>query len=117
MKANRNWKTIAGWVLHGLIGGIMILAGSAKLAGLFPPEMVATLAHDFAVGGSASAAHANDDAARTFVENSWFFRRAESMSAGIERTGGWFPLAILLAVIILLIAFWFVAYRRRQQPA
>ena len=41
MKANRNWKTIAGWVLHGLIGGIMILAGSAKVFGLFPPDQVA----------------------------------------------------------------------------
>ena len=40
MKANRNWKTIAGWVLHGLVGGIMILAGSAKILGFFPPEMV-----------------------------------------------------------------------------
>ena len=40
MKANRNWKTIAGWVLHGLVGGIMILAGSAKIFGVFPSEMV-----------------------------------------------------------------------------
>ena len=31
MKANGNWKTIAGWVLHGLVGGIMLLAGSAKV--------------------------------------------------------------------------------------
>jgi len=43
MKANRNWKTIAGWVLHGLIGGIMILAGSAKVSGLFPPDEVAKM--------------------------------------------------------------------------
>ena len=43
MKANRNWKTIAGWVLHGLIGGIMILAGSAKIFGLFPPDQVAKM--------------------------------------------------------------------------
>jgi DoxX-like family len=43
MKANQNWKTIAGWVLHGLVGGIMILAGSAKVFGLFPPEEVAKL--------------------------------------------------------------------------
>ena len=43
MKANRNWKTIAGWVLHGLIAGTMILAGSAKVFGLFPPEEVAKL--------------------------------------------------------------------------
>jgi hypothetical protein len=43
MKTSRNWKTIAGWVLHGLIAGMMILAGSAKVFGLFPPEEVAQL--------------------------------------------------------------------------
>ena len=43
MKASWSWKTIAGWVLHGLIGGIMILAGSAKVLGFFPPEEVAKL--------------------------------------------------------------------------
>jgi hypothetical protein len=30
-------------VLHGLIGGIMILAGSAKVLGLFPPDQVAKM--------------------------------------------------------------------------
>jgi len=34
---------VSGWVLHGLIAGIMILAGSAKVFGLFPPEEVAKL--------------------------------------------------------------------------
>src|SRR5216683_5597614 len=43
MKASRNWKTIAGWVLHGLVGGIMLLAASAKVLGLFPPEQVEKL--------------------------------------------------------------------------
>jgi hypothetical protein len=43
MKASRNWKLIGGWVLHGLIAGMMILAGSAKVFGLFPPEEVAKL--------------------------------------------------------------------------
>jgi hypothetical protein len=43
MKTTWNGKTIAGWVLHVLIAGIMILAGSAKLLGLFPPEIVAQL--------------------------------------------------------------------------
>src|SRR6516165_7220629 len=43
MKASRSWKTIAGWVLHGLVGGIMLLAGSAKVLGLFPPEQVEKL--------------------------------------------------------------------------
>jgi len=43
MKTNRNWQKIGGWVLHGLVAGIMILAGSAKVAGLFPPEQVEKL--------------------------------------------------------------------------
>ena len=43
MKRTWNWKTISGLVLHALIAGIMILAGSAKLLGLFPPEEVAKL--------------------------------------------------------------------------
>ena len=43
MKTTWNWKTITGLVLHGLIAGIMILAGSAKVLDLFPPEAVAKL--------------------------------------------------------------------------
>ncbi len=43
MKATRNWQTVGGWVLHGLLAAMMILAGSAKVFGLFPPEEVAKL--------------------------------------------------------------------------
>ena len=43
MKTTWTWETITGLVLHGLIAGIMILAGSAKVLGLFPPEAVAQL--------------------------------------------------------------------------
>jgi len=43
MKATRNWQMIGGWVLHGLIAGMMILAGSAKVLGFFPAEEVAKL--------------------------------------------------------------------------
>ena len=43
MKASRNWKTVAGWVLHGLVAGIMVLAGSAKVLGLFPADQVEKL--------------------------------------------------------------------------
>jgi hypothetical protein len=43
MNTKRNWQKIGGWVLHGLIAGMMILAGSAKVFGLFPPEEVAKL--------------------------------------------------------------------------
>ena len=43
MKSTRNWQMVGGWVLHGLIAGMMILAGSAKVLGFFPPEEVAKL--------------------------------------------------------------------------
>jgi hypothetical protein len=43
MKPTRSWQTIGGWVLHDLVGGSMILAGSAKVFGLFPPEQVEKL--------------------------------------------------------------------------
>ncbi len=43
MNTTRNWKSIGGWVLHGLIAGIMILAGSAKVFGLFPPDEIQKL--------------------------------------------------------------------------
>jgi len=41
MTATGKWGSIAGLVLHVLVGGMMILAGSAKVLGLFPPEAVA----------------------------------------------------------------------------
>jgi hypothetical protein len=41
MKMTWNWRTIAGLVLHVLIGGMMIFAGSTKLLGFFPPEQLA----------------------------------------------------------------------------
>jgi MFS family permease len=43
MKTTRNWQMVGGWVLHGLLAGMMILAGSAKVLGFFPPEEVAKL--------------------------------------------------------------------------
>jgi hypothetical protein len=43
MKASRNWNAVAGWVLHGLVAGSMLLAGSAKVLGLFPAEQVEKL--------------------------------------------------------------------------
>src|ERR1700740_2757370 len=43
MKTTRNWKMAGGWGLHGLIAGMMIRAGPAKVFGLFPPEEAAKL--------------------------------------------------------------------------
>src|SRR6267378_8297213 len=50
MKSTRKWKTVGGWVLHGLIAGMMILAGSAKVLGFFPPEEVAKLGLSLPIG-------------------------------------------------------------------
>ena len=43
MKTTWNWKTITGLVLHVVIAAIMVLAGSAKVLGLLPPDVVAKL--------------------------------------------------------------------------
>jgi hypothetical protein len=40
VNTKRNWKKIGGRILHGLVAGVMILAGLAKVLGLFPPEAV-----------------------------------------------------------------------------
>jgi hypothetical protein len=40
MRKPENWGKLAGLILHILIGGLMIVAGSAKLLGLLPPEAV-----------------------------------------------------------------------------
>jgi hypothetical protein len=37
------WTAFAGLLLHGLIGGLMIFAGTGKLAGFFPPEALEKL--------------------------------------------------------------------------
>jgi hypothetical protein len=50
MKSTWSGTGIAGLVLHVLIGGIMILAGSAKVLGLFPPEEVAKLGLSVPIG-------------------------------------------------------------------
>jgi hypothetical protein len=41
MKTTWTWRAIAGLVLHILVAGLMIFAGSAKLLGLFPQEALA----------------------------------------------------------------------------
>jgi DoxX-like family len=43
MNASRNWKRVGGWVLHSLVAASMLLAGSAKVLGLFPADQVEKL--------------------------------------------------------------------------
>jgi hypothetical protein len=43
MNPQNKWLKIAGVVLHLLIGGLMIMAGSGKAFGFAPPEVVESL--------------------------------------------------------------------------
>jgi hypothetical protein len=43
MNASNKVMRIAGWVLHGLIGALMIFAGTGKLFGFAPPPVVESL--------------------------------------------------------------------------
>jgi hypothetical protein len=38
MKERKNWRRIAGLVLHVLIGGLLIFTGAQKILGSVPPE-------------------------------------------------------------------------------
>jgi hypothetical protein len=69
-------------------------------------------ARDFAVGSSATAAHANDQAARDFIERCWFFDAGERVAVAMNRLPGWMPLVLLALITSALCVFWAVAYRR-----
>ena len=71
-------------------------------------------ARDYAVGGTANALHANDEAAKQFVESSRFFQSAESIMDGLSAMGSWgFPVIALLS--LLPVAFtMLLGFRRRK---
>lgn len=71
-------------------------------------------AHDFAVGGAATAAHANDRAAEAFVEQSRFFETAERAMGAMNHPPTWMPLALFAAIALAVCAFLPIAYRRRK---
>ena len=59
----------------------------------------AAVAHDFAVGGAAMAAHANDAAARAFVQQSEFFRWALVLSRNAF-IFLWLPLGVVIGQLV-----------------
>lgn len=91
-----------GWMAFG--GGA--LAWRAAKGGV-------ALAHDFAVGGYANAMHANDLAAKNFIEQGWLFKLGDTIAGMKEPPSG--AIALILAVVVLIvIIFPLIAYRRRD---
>jgi hypothetical protein len=80
------YAALGGAAIGYMAWGGMSLAWLAAFGG-------APIAHDFAIGGQGLAAHVNDDAAREFFDQSFFFRHAGPFF-GIMITVSWFfPLA------------------------
>ncbi|MGH7140173.1 MAG: RNA polymerase sigma factor [Pirellulales bacterium] len=94
-----------GWIAYG---GGAVAWKAAKGGGAW--------AHDFAIGGSATAAHANDRAAETFVEQCWFFSAADRLTAAMSHLPGWWPFALFAAIALAAGTMLPIAYRRRKAP-
>jgi hypothetical protein len=43
MRKSTHWSKLVGRIIHLLIGGLMVFAGTAKLVGFFPPEALEKL--------------------------------------------------------------------------
>jgi len=94
------------WAFGGLAIGWQAFGGGAiawsAAAGNF------ALAHDFAIGNVTRAAQAGNSVARQFIESNLFFRCIEFINSH------WFPINFLW-ITPLLIQWWLVARKRRQQ--
>jgi RNA polymerase sigma factor (sigma-70 family) len=87
------------WAVGGVAAGYLA-SGGVALGWLGACGGVA-VAHDFAVGGAAAAAHVNDAAARTFVQHSEFFRRARWLSQHAIILL-WLPLGLVIGQVLAL---------------
>jgi hypothetical protein len=68
---------LGGWALGGVAAGYSAYGGAA-LAWL-ASQGGCSIAHDFAVGGTVFAHHANDEAARLFFQTSTFFNQVTTL--------------------------------------
>jgi hypothetical protein len=106
----------------GLSGGVFALGGMAMGWMAFGGGAVAwraakgggAWAHDFAIGGSATAAQANDHAAEAFIGNHWFFDLADRVTAVMGHLHGRTAPLVFIAVALFVCAFLPLAYRRRE---
>jgi RNA polymerase sigma factor (sigma-70 family) len=103
------------FAVGGLALGWLALGGAALA--LRGAQGGLALAFQFATGGLAIAEHANDDSAAAFVKQSSFFRFGEWLLALMQHAqqSGWFQFAIVGAVLLFVVGFWLIGYRRVNQ--
>lgn len=92
------------WAVGGFAMGWQTFGGCA--VGWLASEGGLAVAHDFARGGVALAAHANDATAEAFFQNSNFFQTARVM----EGYANWFNLIYLFPLAL----WWRVMKKKRQ---
>lgn len=85
------------WAVGGVAAGY--LASGGATLGWLGACGGAAVAHEFAVGGAAAAQHANDDAARAFVQNSEFFRWAKWLSQHAIMLL-WLPMGLVIGQVL-----------------
>jgi hypothetical protein len=98
--------------MGGLAIGNYAFAGCA-VAGE-AAEGGAAVAKHFALGAAASALHANDEAAKDFVQNSTFFKVAKDGLQG----SGWFLILCWMPILVLGWPTWLAwkALRQKSKP-
>ncbi len=90
---------LGGWAVGGVAVGYMAAGGSAL--GWLAASGGAAVAHDFAIGGTAFAEHANDAAARAFAGDRVFFRFATWL-VRYAIALIWLPMALVVWQLITL---------------
>ena len=105
------WAAIGGMAVGWLALGGAAIAWRAANGGL-------AIAHDFAIGGTVHAAHANDVAARDYFEQSRFFLTIEpvmmTIAAFVKDHPVAYNIGLFTCIFLSSIASWFMTYRRRK---
>ena len=94
------------WANGGAALGYLASGGGAM--GWLAAHGGAAVAHSFAVGGSAAAEHANDEAARAFMQHNVFFQYSERFMRHAELLI-WLPMTLVVWQLLSL-------RRTRRQP-
>jgi len=98
----------APWAMGAMVVGVQA-SGVCAVGWLSAQGTLVAVAHEFAQGGAALAAHANDAAAAAFFQNSHFFQNVPV----VMRYVNWFYWLFFLSVVLR----WRVMKKRLAAPA